>query len=183
MIATVSLRRQGSGASRLAFVRPARDLGPNDKECNVTTRTWLSAAAVLLVVCPFGAVGQGKDDKFDAAKLVGTWKYVSGVKDGTKVDADHFKGQTLTITKDTFTLKSDDATFVMKYELDAKSKPVGIKYTITEGPFGVGAKAEGIVEVNGDDLKVCYAPEGAAPKTFEAKEGSKYHLFVLKRTK
>jgi uncharacterized protein (TIGR03067 family) len=148
----------------------------------VATRTWLSAAGVLVVLCPFGAVGQGKDDKFDPAKLVGNWKYVSGVKDGMKLDADHFKGQTVTITKETFTLKGD-ATFVMKYELDSKAKPVAIKFTITDGPFGVGAKGEGIIEVNGDDLKLCYAPEGAAPKTFDAKEGSKYHLFVLKRTK
>jgi uncharacterized protein (TIGR03067 family) len=88
------------------------------------------------------------------------------------------------LTKDTFTLKSSDATFVMKYKLDTKAKPVGVSLEITEGPIGVGAKSNGIIELNGDDLKICYASdEGAAPKTFEAKEGSKYHLFVLKRTK
>jgi uncharacterized protein (TIGR03067 family) len=143
---------------------------------------WLGVGAVLLAMCPHGAIGQGKDDKFDPAKLVGTWKYVSGVKNGAKLDADHFKGQSVVITKETLTLKGE-ATFVMKYELDPKAKPVGIKLTITESPFGAGAKAEGIIEVNGDDLRICYAPEGAAPKTFEAKEGSNFHLFVLKRVK
>ena len=39
-------------------------------------------------------------------------------------------------------------------------------------------------ECKGDDLRICYAPlEGDAPKAFEAKEGSKAHLFTLKRSK
>jgi uncharacterized protein (TIGR03067 family) len=132
-----------------------------------------------------GADGdKGKGDKFDPAKLVGSWKYVSGVKNGEKVKEEHFKNQTVTITKDMITLKAPDATFVMKYQLDTKKSPVGIKMEITQSPFGAGAKAAGIIEVNGDDLRICYAPlEGDAPKTFEAKEGSKYHLFTLKRAK
>jgi uncharacterized protein (TIGR03067 family) len=154
------------------------------KEVPLKTAMWLSACAILLAAGSFGASGQGKDDKFDATKLVGTWKYVSGVKEGQKLDADHFKGQTVVLTKDTFTLKSSDATFVMKYKLDTKAKPIAVAMEIAEGPVGVGAKSAGIIELNGDDLKICYAiDDGAAPKTFESKEGSKYHLFVLKRTK
>jgi uncharacterized protein (TIGR03067 family) len=154
-----------------------------EKERTLKTAMWLSACAVVLAACPFGATGQDKDDKFDAAKLVGTWKYVSGVKDGKKLDAADFKGQTVTITKETFTLKSKD-TFVMKYVVDAKNKLIGIKFEITESPFGAGAKAEGIIELKGDELKICYAPlGGGAPKTFESKEGSQYHLFVLKKAK
>jgi hypothetical protein len=73
----------------------------------------------------------------------------------------------------------------MKYTLYAMSKPVGIMLEMTESPFGAGAKAEGIIEVNGDDLKLCYAaaPDGKAPKSFEAKQGSGHHCFVLKRSK
>ena len=49
---------------------------------------------------------------------------------------------------------------------------------------GVGSKSPGIIELKGDDLKICYAPmDSEAPKTFEAKEGSKLHLFTLKRVK
>jgi uncharacterized protein (TIGR03067 family) len=156
---------------------------PRAKEQTLKTAMWLCAWAVVLAACPFGATGQDKEDKFDAAKLVGTWNYVSAVKDGKKMEAADLKGQTVTITKETFTLKSKD-TFVMKYVVDAKKKPIGIKFEITESPFGPGAKAEGIIELKGDELKICYAPlEGAAPKTFESKEGSRYHLFVLKRAK
>jgi uncharacterized protein (TIGR03067 family) len=124
-----------------------------------------------------------KENKFDAAKLVGTWTFVSGEKDGQKLDKEHFKDQRLVITKDTFTLKGE-ATFVMKYELDPKKKPVTVKLTMTESPFGAGATADGLIELDGDTLKICYAPMGGeAPKKFEAKEGSKHHLFVLKLSK
>ena len=72
--------------------------------------------------------------------------------------------------------------FVLKYTLDTKKNPVTISMKMTEGA-GEGATAEGIVKVKGDELTICYAREGDGPKTFEAKEGSNFHLFVLKRSK
>ena len=148
----------------------------------------LTAVGVfVLAALPLGAADKdkdAKDDKFDAAKLVGTWKYVSGEKNGDKLTDDQLKKNSVVITKDMFTLKGDD-TFVMKYTLDEKKTPVGVSFKITEGPFGKDATAEGILELKGDDLKVCYNPDdgGKAPEKFEAKEGSKFHCYVLKRSK
>jgi uncharacterized protein (TIGR03067 family) len=143
----------------------------------------LGACSLFLALAFLGAAGQGQEDKFDAAKLTGTWKYVSAEKSGEKVDAARLKDGTVIITKETITLKGD-ATFVMKYVLDPAQKPVTIKLTMTESPFGAGATAEGILELNGDELRLCYAQTGAAaPKKFETKEGSNHHLFVLKRSK
>jgi uncharacterized protein (TIGR03067 family) len=142
----------------------------------------LLACAVAGAFVPLGAQDR-QPAKLDPDKLVGKWNYVSGVKDGAKVDADNLKKQTVTFTKDKITLKGDD-TFVMKYDLDTAKKPVGIKLEMLESPFGPGAKAAGIIELTGDDMRLCYAPMGEdAPKTFDAKEGSKVHLFVLKRAK
>ena len=142
----------------------------------------LGACLLVLAANPLGAAD--KEAKFDAEKLVGKWEYVSGEKAGEKVDAERFKSQTVTITKETVTLKSPDATFVMKYELDTTKKPVTIKLTMTESPFGAGAVAHGIIELEGDNLKMCYNKEGdEAPKKFETKGNDKGHLFVLKRTK
>ncbi len=127
--------------------------------------------------------GQDKNAKFDAGKLVGKWHYVSGVKDGTTIDPENLKKQMVEFTKDKVTL-TNDAKFVMKFDLDTAKKPVGIKLEMVESPFGAGAKANGIIEVKGDQMRICYNPgEGDVPKTFEAKEGSKVHLFVLKRSK
>jgi len=145
--------------------------------------TWLCACALLITASSLGAADKEGDAKFDAAKLVGTYKYESGVKNGEKLSADHLKAQKVTITKDNFTLEGE-AKFVMKYELDTKKTPVTIKLEMTESPFGAGAKAEGIIEMKGDELKLCYHPMGGeAPKTFESKAGSQHFLFVLKKNK
>ncbi|MCI0639658.1 MAG: TIGR03067 domain-containing protein [Gemmataceae bacterium] len=139
------------------------------------------ACALVLTLCPFGT---GQDKKqLDPGKLVGKWKYVSGEKDGAKVDIVNYKDDVVTITKDTITLKGKE-TFVMKMELDAKKSPATVKLTMTESPFGPGAISNGIIELSGDDLKICYAHSDAdAPKEFKTKEGGKQHLFVLKRAK
>jgi uncharacterized protein (TIGR03067 family) len=154
------------------------------KESAMRTAKWMGACVFFLALYPLGAVGQdkAKDEKFDAAKMAGTWTYVSGVKNGEKVDPDRFKDSKVTITKDTMTLEGPAGKFVLKYTLDTKKNPVTISMKMTEGA-GEGATAEGIVRVKGDDLTICYAREGERPKKFEAKEGSNHHLFVLKRSK
>jgi uncharacterized protein (TIGR03067 family) len=139
----------------------------------------------VFVLASVMAADKDKDDgKLDPAKLIGTWSYVSGEEDGKKKTADDLKGGTVEITKDTITLKSADATYVIKYTLDTKQTPAHISLEITKGPQGEGAKSEGIIELKGDELKLCYPPMGgAAPKEFSAKEGSKMHFWVLKPKK
>ena len=118
---------------------------------------WISACLFLLAAYPLGAVGQDKEDKFDPGKMTGTWTYVSGVKNGEKLDADHFKDSKVTITKDTMTLEGPAGKFVLEYKLDAKKKPVTISMKMTEGA-GEGATAEGIVKVKGDQILTAPSP-------------------------
>jgi uncharacterized protein (TIGR03067 family) len=143
--------------------------------------SFLGAATFVLLA---GSIVAADDkDKFDAGKMVGTWTYVSGEKNGTKVDPETLKGGTVKITKETITLESPQGKFVIKYTLDTKNSPVSLAMEMTESPFGAGAMAKGIIDVKGDELKLCYATEGDAPKKFETKEGSNSHLFVLKKSK
>lgn len=124
-----------------------------------------------------------KKEGLDVAKLVGKWVYVSGEKAGEAIPAKNLKNQKVSVDKENFTLTGDDALFIMKYEVDAKKSPAEIKFVITKSPFGPGAKGAGIIEVKGDEMKLCYNPEGEpAPKAFATK-GSKAHYFVLKRAK
>jgi len=143
----------------------------------------LTLGLAAFVLAPLTAAD--KDEaKFDPAKLVGTWTYVSAVEDGKKKTADDLKMGTVEITKDTITLKGPDASYVIKYTLDTKKTPVHVSMEITKGPQGEGSKAEGILELKGDELKLCYPPmDGDTPKDFDAKEGSKLHSFVLKMKK
>jgi uncharacterized protein (TIGR03067 family) len=143
--------------------------------------SFLGAATFVLLA---GSIVAADDkDKFDAGKMVGTWTYVSGEKNGTKVDPETLKGGTVKITKETITLESPQGKFVIKYTLDTKNSPVSLAMEMTESPFGAGAMAKGIIDVKGDELKLCYSTEGDAPKKFETKEGSNSHLFVLKKSK
>jgi len=143
----------------------------------------LSAGILLLMLLRVGA-DEKKDDKLDPDKLVGTWNYVSGVKDGKKSDPDNLKKGTVVITKETITLKGEEGNFVIKYKLDTKKSPATVELEITEGPQGVGAKSTGIIALKGDELKLCYpAMGGDTPKEFASKEGSGLHFFVLKKQK
>jgi len=144
---------------------------------------WLVTLAVLVAGGPASA-DEKKDAKFDATKLVGKWDFVSGQKPGEKLEADRLKDQSVEFTKDTLTLKGPAGTFVMKYKVDATKSPAAISLEITDGPAGAGSKSEGIIEIDGDKLKLCYADPGEpAPKSFEVKEKDKARSFVLKKAK
>jgi uncharacterized protein (TIGR03067 family) len=137
--------------------------------------------ALALLLAPVAA---GEKTKLDPAKLVGTWSYVSGEKDGKKIPADDLAKGVVEITKETITLKSPDGDFVIKYQIDPSKTPTSIKMEITKGPQGEGSKAEGIIALKGGQLTLCYpAMGGATPTTFSTKDGNGLHLFVLKQKK
>src|SRR6516165_2341169 len=126
-----------------------------------------------------------KEKKFDPEKLVGKWEFISGEKEGTKSNADSLKGS-VEITKDTLTIMGGEdgkQVFPMKYKLDLKATPVTITLDGTDGPVK-DQTVKGIVEFDGDKLKLCYGLPGEDfPKEFKTKEGSKTHSFVMKKVK
>jgi uncharacterized protein (TIGR03067 family) len=143
----------------------------------------MKAAAVWalgLAVCAGLAVRA--QDKADAPKLEGKYTLVSGKRDGRDGIDEMSKKAEYIIGKETITIKGGDAQFVIKYKLDPKATPTAIDLEITEGPEGAkGSKAEGIVELKGDELKLAYTMEaGKRPKDFSGKEG---HSFVFKKAK
>jgi uncharacterized protein (TIGR03067 family) len=120
--------------------------------------------------------------KLDPAKLVGTYTFVDGVKDGTKTPADNLKMLSLIVTQDTMTLKTPDGDFKFKYSVDASKSPAEIELEILEGPVGKGAKSKGIIAMEGETVKIAYSPEeGARPKDFKCEKGSGAQGFTLKK--
>lgn len=138
-------------------------------------RTTLVLGLAIVLAAPLAA----DDKKFDAAKLVGNWEYKSGEKSGTKLEGESLKPK-IKITKETITVGEGDMLFEFKYTLDTSKDPVTIDMEMTKSPFGAGMKAKGIIAFDGDDVKLCYAPEGDRPAKFD---GAKAHLFVLKKAK
>ena len=143
-------------------------------------KLFASFCALAFTAAP--VLGEEKKAEFDASKFEGKWKMTAGEKFGDKVDAKAMEGE-VTINKDTIIIKGNDMTHMMKYKLDTKASPVAISMEGTEGP-AKGFKAEGIVEVKGDELKLCYAmPDEKRPTSFGTKKGDKNLYFVMKRVK
>lgn len=130
-----------------------------------------SAIALGLGLVAFGG-GFSMAQKDEAPKIEGKYTLTGGKRDGKEISDESKKGE-YTITADKITIKGADASFVMGYKLDPKTKPMNIDMEILEGVEGTkGAKAEGIIELKGDVLKLAYSIEkDKRPKNFEGKDG------------
>jgi uncharacterized protein (TIGR03067 family) len=140
----------------------------------------MSLLAVVLGFAYFAHAEEKKAPAFDASKIPGEWKITEGLKSGTKVEGKALEGK-ITFTKDTITIKDADATHVMTFTIDAKASPVAITMTGKEGP-AKDYVAEGILSLDGDTMKLCYAmPMQKRPTAFESKADSGTFYFTLKR--
>lgn len=144
----------------------------------------LFAAASLSV---FGADKKEKD-KDDVAHLVGSYKIVEGERDGQKIPDAHLKDMKVNIAANAITTLDKDSKelYVATYQVDATKKPWKITMTATIAPSAPEekegkAKAEGLIEIDGNQVKLIYAlPGGKAPTEFKTDE--KQQMFVLKKT-
>lgn len=142
--------------------------------------------ATLFALIAVSGFAVGEEKKFDAEKLVGKWKFTEGTKGGEKVDAKNLESE-VTITKDTVTIKDATMTHVMKYKVDASKSPIQIDFEGEEGP-AKGFKAEGIIALDGETLKLAYSTnipgfDGKRPEKFESNKDNKAFLFVMKKAK
>jgi uncharacterized protein (TIGR03067 family) len=148
--------------------------------------SWLRTLVlgVGLVTVSAAAQDDKKADKLDPAKLVGTYKITDGKRAGEKLGDDAKKG-TVVVTKETIALKGEDGMeFEFSYKLDAKADPAEIDLEITKPDALKGAKTQGIIAVDGGELKLCYHPEGKErPKKFESTKDNGYFLFTMKKEK
>jgi uncharacterized protein (TIGR03067 family) len=118
----------------------------------------------------------------DPANLVGDWTYVSGVRAGENVPKDNLVG-TVTFTKDTVTVPAGgDMKFLMGYKIDAAKSPATIDLEIKDGPVKEG-KAQGLIALEGDTLKLCYSAMGKRPEKFESTKENMAFYFTLKKKK
>ncbi len=121
-----------------------------------------------------------KEAAFDAAKLVGKWKIKQGHKMGDEIEKDRLSSE-ITITKDEIHIPAGpEEKFIMSYKLNTKKTPIEIDMEIKDGPVKEG-KAAGIIELKGDELKLCYNPFGERPTKFESTTGNAAFYFVLAR--
>jgi uncharacterized protein (TIGR03067 family) len=118
----------------------------------------------------------------ETAKFQGTWVYESAVFDGREQDKRGIDEFQCIFRKDKYTFRAGDLTTAHGvYRLDFSLKPHTIDLTPTDKTKGRGT-SKGIYEFDGKLLKICYSEPGAErAERFEAKEGSKRTLLVLKK--
>jgi uncharacterized protein (TIGR03067 family) len=148
----------------------------------------MNKAVALVLVLPFLLIANIRADETKGPPqkspvgLLGTWRVVAGEKEGKKEPPERAEGTIVRITEDTITVsdKNKKKTYVATYKIDSSVKPWAVTMVGTEGSTK-GEKALGILSLEGDDLKLCYALAGEArPKDFATKT-SKELLFTMRR--
>jgi uncharacterized protein (TIGR03067 family) len=148
----------------------------------------MTSSSLILATSLMLATGITPDEpkgKNDMDKLAGTWTCTSAVNDGKPLSAEVRQQLRLTLTKEGGykTERGDQVLFDSTFTIDPAKTPRRIDITGTEGE-NAGKTAQGIYELDGDTLKICYTMPGKdRPKAFESKEGSRATFVVWKRVK
>jgi uncharacterized protein (TIGR03067 family) len=147
----------------------------------------LRTVAVLLLVTAAILPAARADDpaaKFDPAKLVGDWEFVSGMSAGEKIPAERLPKKVI-IAKDTLTLPGPDGQFVFGYKLDPATNPAKLDMTMKESPFGADPTVtKGLIQLAGDQLTLGYVQgTDKYPAKLESTKDNGLRLFVFKKLK
>jgi uncharacterized protein (TIGR03067 family) len=137
-------------------------------------------AILLLLTFAAGCAALHSNSNRDS-RLYGDWICVSGTIDGKPLPDATVQELRLAITQTRYiTEKGNETLFNSTYRVDRTKSPARIFMLGNEGAL-TGKEAQGIYEISGETLRICYAMPGeAAPSTFDSKPGSKAH-FVLWR--
>jgi uncharacterized protein (TIGR03067 family) len=128
------------------------------------------------------AVGRSTAEDKSGMNLAGNYTIVAGEREGQKETPEHIQGTAVTFTGNTVTVTDKDKkeTYVATYKLDTSKNPAVIMMTEKTGPTK-GERARGLIEKDGDTVKLIYAlPGGEMPTGFD-KTKDKQLMFVLKR--
>lgn len=121
------------------------------------------------------------DSKRELELMRGTWVIESAELGGEKTDA--FKGRTLVIEKDKYTVKVGESIDKGILKLDPDKSPRAMDIVGKEGP-NKGKTIVAIYELKDDAMQICYALEGTTrPTEFSSQGGKTLFLVHYKRQK
>lgn len=140
-------------------------------------------AAVLAVLTLGTAVrSDDKAEAMAAEKLVGTYKIVKGERDGGMPPKEKVDDTVVKFTKDRITSydAGEKEVYVQTFKLDSSKKPCKILMKSIKPKVDI--EVVGLIEVDGDTLKLIYAlPGGEEPTEFKTKP--KQLMFEMKKVK
>ena len=139
----------------------------------------------ILVSLLVAAAAWAGDAQADLKQLKGTWQLTSEVKDGEARPEDYVKSIQLAFDdRGEWTVKKDgDLIFKGTSKLEPSQKPKHLDLTLTVPEENKGLQVQGIYEVKGDKLRICWTINGERPTEFEAKDASGRTYAVFKRAK
>jgi len=139
---------------------------------------WIHAGVCLLPLALLADEGK----KADALHLDGTYKIVSGEKDGKPEPKERIEGRVVVIkgNRITGTDREKKEFFACTFKIDTSKKPYAI--TMTSAAPKTNEVSRGIIEQDGDRVKLCYALPGTAPPTTFSTTKNQ-NCFVLQKTK
>lgn len=122
-------------------------------------------------------------DKVDTSKLVGDYQIIEGERGGEPLPENRVKDVLVRIAANAITTfdKDKKEVYAATYKINADKLPWRISMTATIAPVeGKGTKADGLIAMDGDMIKLIYAlPGGKTPTEFKTQELQQ--MFVLKR--
>jgi uncharacterized protein (TIGR03067 family) len=137
--------------------------------------------ATLLGAGAAAPADERPEGKPKASPLAGEYTITGGEKHGNEIPADRLEDNVVRISDRTFVVfdREKNQTYADSYRLDTTKKPWRIRMTSTRAP-AKGVKAEGLVQVDGDRVKLIYAlTEGKPPTEFRTQD--RQVLFLLKK--
>jgi uncharacterized protein (TIGR03067 family) len=152
-------------------------------------RRLISVVALVVVLTPWPGRAIAGDDPREAARkdlasLQGAWSLVAMESEGRSIDPGEFEGWGSVYEGDRLTLKTKDAVRRRGIvTLDPTRNPRAMNTWDLDGPFA-DQTVPGIYELDGDNLKLCFARPGEKrPTEFTTKSGTGFLVVVYKRQK
>ncbi|MFE9934225.1 TIGR03067 domain-containing protein [Streptomyces sp. NPDC005533] len=115
--------------------------------------------------------------------LAGAWRAVYSEADGRMSPVEDFAGLTHRFEENAFSVDGGVGRHAGTFSLDTSKSPIEVIYIYKEsdGPF-LGAPRRGLIQLEGDTLKLCMGPIGHdSPTDFNTKPGSQTVLTVFQR--
>ncbi len=153
----------------------------------MTRWTLVAVLGLVLATSPGSVTGQenpGIAAKTDLARLQGTWNLVAMEAEGHAAAPEDFAGRTSHYDGNRLTLKSNgEARRRGIVTLDESRTPKAMNTWDLDGPYE-DETLPGIYELDGDNLKLCFARPGEKrPSKFTTSSGTGFLFFVFKRSK
>jgi len=142
----------------------------------------IAVLALITFLSMASAADKPISDKTPPVDIDGTYTIVSGERAGKEIPADHITGSIVVFEGNNVfgTDKNKKEFFAATFQIDTGTTPHTIRMVSTTQ--NKGQKADGVIEVKGDTVRLAYAlPGGATPTDFKTKVDQ--HYFVMKRVK